>query len=233
MSRRLRVSTNLIALLILASCFVLIGLDRAITQTAQPSFLRPITLTLYEWAILLSAFGLLAGGLNIVWTHFRRIQLGGTDWILSLILLIVMTIVLTAGLLDRLGTVGSMVEWIFDSVIDPLQATLFALLGLFLATAAYRYLRIGRPGGGWMIAGALAMILIQMPIGQSVLTFFSTADLLVPTGEISANSSSSGLLEQSLHWLIEWPVMGAMRGAILGSSIALLVVAIRFLLRYR
>lgn len=233
MSRRLRVSTNLIALLILASCFVLIGLDRAITQTAQSSFLRPATLTLYEWAILLSAFGLLAGGLNIVWTHFRRIQLGGTDWVLSLILLIVMTIALTAGLLDRLGTVGSMVEWIFNSVIDPLQATLFALLGLFLATAAYRYLRVGRPGGSWMIAGALAMMLIQMPLGKSVLTFFSTTDLLILSGEVAADNSSIGLLEQTLHWLIEWPVMGAMRGAILGSSIALLVVAVRFLLRYR
>ncbi len=233
MSRRLRVSTNLIALLVLASCFVLIGLDRAITQTAQPSGLRPITLTLYEWAILLSAFGLLAGGLNIILTHFRRIQQGGADWGLSLVLLVVMTIVLTAGLLDRQGTFGSMVEWIFDSVIHPLQATLFALLGLFLAAAAYRYLRIGRPGGGWMIAGALAMFLLQMPLGQTLLGFISTPNLLVVTGEASSDAVTIGGVEQALRWLVEWPVMGAMRGAILGSGIALLVVALRFLLRYR
>lgn len=227
MSRRFGRSINRLSLLVLALCFVLIGIDRASTQAAQISLWRPVTLTLYEWAILLSAFALLAGGFNIVWTHFRRIQQGGTDWVLSLILLVVLTTVLTAGLLERSGTAGFMLEWIFENVIAPLQASLFAILGLFLAAAAYRYLRIGRPGGGWMVAGALAMFLIQMPFSQSLL------NAITDNPAASTTSTAVGSIEVGIRWLLEWPVMGVMRGAILGSALSLLVLALRFLLGYR
>lgn len=227
MSRRFGFSINQLSLLVLALCFVLIGIDRASTQAAQVALWRPITLTLYEWAILLSAFALLAGGFNIVWTHFRRIQQGGNDWGLSLLLLVTLTTVLTAGLLDRSGTAGPMLEWTFENIIAPIQATLFALLALFLAAAAYRYLRFGRPGGGWMIAGALAMFLIQMPLTQSLL------ESITDNAASSTSSSVMASIELGIRWLLEWPVLGVMRGAILGSALSLLVLALRFMLGYR
>lgn len=210
--------------LILAICFVLIGIDRAATQAAQPSPLRPLTLTLYEWAILGSAFVLLAGGFNIIWSHFQRIIRGGPEWPLSLLMLVVMFAVLAMGLLDRAGTASMLVDWVFAYVISPLQASIFALLALFLATAAYRYLRIGHTGGGWMLAGALVMFLMQLPLLQGVLNQASLG---------TAPRMPLSQVEATLRWLIQWPVQGVMRGAVIGAAVSLLLIAFRFLFGYR
>lgn len=199
--------SNRITLFFMLVIFVIIGVDRIATQANQPSFLQPLTITLYEWTILLSAFGLLAGALNVVLVHLQRIQEGRADWLLSLVLLVVLTMVFTAGLLDKEGTASPLLEWVYEHLIYPVQSTLFALLAFFLAAAAYRYLRIGRVGGGWMLAGALSMFLIQMPLSQSVLS--------VPVRNL-------------LTWLLEWPVMAAMRGVLLGAALSLMIVTIRF-----
>lgn len=192
--------------------FVIIVIDRAVTQADRSSYIQPLTITLYEWTILLSAFGLLGGGLNIAIVHLRRIQDGATDWVLSLILLVVLTMVLAAGLLDSEGTASPLLGWAYRHLIYPVQSTLFAILAFFLAAAAYRYLRISHPGGGWMLAGALSMFLIQMPISQSLL---------------------SARLHNVSIWLLEWPVMAAMRGVLLGTVLSLLVVTIRYFVSQR
>ena len=92
---------------------------------------------------------------------------------------------------------------------SSVQSTLFAVLALFLAAAAFRYLRIGRTGGGWMLAGALSMFLVQVPFVQGFLSLG---------------------MHDAFVWLLEWPVMAAMRGAILGTALSVLIFTIRYLL---
>src|SRR5690242_16801919 len=88
---------------------------------------------------------------------------GVAGWPHSLALVATLVAVFVAGLLNANGVRGPIVEWIFDSVIAPGQATLFALTAFFMAAAAFRWLRIGRAGGGWMLVGALLILLAQMP----------------------------------------------------------------------
>lgn len=210
MNRLLPSARNYVGLSVFLGCFVLIGLDRAITQADQFTVLRPIAITLYEWTILLSAFGLVAGGASLAWAHFQRIRQGGPDWFLSLTLLIVLTTIVTLGLLDPSGTTSPIMEWTVSHVIKPVQATLFALLALYLMAAAYRFLRFDKKGGGWILFGVVVMLLVQMPLSQE----------LVPES-----------IEDFLVWFVEWPTMAAMRGAILGVSLGLLVAAARFMLK--
>jgi hypothetical protein len=101
------------------------------------------------------------------------------------------------------------VEWIFDAIIAPGQASLFALLAFFMAAAAYRYMRIGRPGGAWMLAGVLAIFLVQMPASAAM-----TPPAFGPV----------------VDWLLVEPVTATVRGVLLGSSLGLLIVGLRFLL---
>lgn len=209
MNWHLPFQVNRLALFSTLVVLVIIGLSRTNLLIAPVWFLRSVTVTLYEWALLLGAFALLVGSFNIAIVHLRRIQDGHADWILSLVLLVVLTTVVAVGLLDRSGTAGPLLEWVYDHLIFPVQSTLFALLIFFLAAAAYRYLRIERPGGRWLLAGVLSMFLIQIPLSQSILAE-SVRDIF--------------------FWLIEWPVMAAFRGALLGMALALLIVAIRSLL---
>ena len=195
--------SNLVTLIVVC-CIVLIGLDR----TGQFAILRPLTTTLYNWALLLSAAALLLGVVHVFGLHMQRILFGRREWALSLALVVTLMVVFVAGIADPAGVASPVVEWIFDSVIAPIQATLFAILALFMAAAAYRFLRLGRRGGSWMLLGMLLVLVIQAP---------AIHELLPPT------------VGTSINWLLDYPAMAALRGAILGSALASLVVGIRFL----
>jgi hypothetical protein len=163
----------------------------------------------YQWLILLGGVALLLGVVNVAAMHLWRIQTGQRDWVLSLVLLAVLLAVLTAGVISPAGASAPPLDWVFDAVVAPGQASLFALLVFFMAAAAFRYLRLDRPGGPWMLAGALLVLLAQWPL---------LAQWLPPT------------FAAVVFWLLDGPVMAALRGLLLGSGIALLVIGLRLLL---
>jgi hypothetical protein len=132
------------------------------------------------------------------------------EWPLSLLLLIGFFGVLLTGLVSTGGTISPVVEWIFDAIIAPGQASLFALTGFFIMVAAYRYLRLDRPDALWILAGALLAFLVQTPLTQQALP---------------------SILVDLADWLLVWPVMAALRGALLGGALAVLLVGLRLLVR--
>jgi hypothetical protein len=192
-----------LALVLVAACFVLIVLER----TRLIPQLEPVTTALYSWTVLLAAFALLLGVANVMLVHLRRVYRGEREWSASLALVVALLVVLVTGLLDEQGTGGPLVEWLFDALIAPGQATLFALLAFFTAAAGYRYLRIGRRAGAWMLAGVLITGLAQWPVW---------------------------LLPPAAHGWVDWwlmaPVMAVFRGALLGGGLALILAGVRFLL---
>ena len=199
------VAARSLTIIVIAAIFVVIAFDRA--QTFGDA-LRPVTSQLYLWAMLLAAVALLMGAVNVAWIHLRRVQAGEKGWLNSLALLVALFVMLMAGFVDSAGTANPLVEWLFDAIIAPGQATLFSLLIFFMAAAAYRYLRVGRPGGGWLLAGALLMMITQLP----------AANALLPAG-----------VADFTIWLLETPGMAAMRGVLLGGSLALVVVGLRMI----
>lgn len=199
---------NLFALLMILAVFVLLGIDRF----AEIPTVRPFAVMIYEWAMLLSAFALLLGAVNVAWVHVRRIVAGDAGWLHSLLLIVAFVVVLATGLFSTTGVRSPLVEMLFDAIIAPGQATIFAMLAFFMAAAAYRYLRVGRTGGLWLLAGVLLVFAVQMPI---------------------ANATLSLSIGNFVNWLVDVPAMAALRGALLGSGFALLLVAIRFLLTNR
>lgn len=198
---------NYLFLTILVMTVLILGLDRM-----GLALLRAPATQLYRWAVVLSGFALLLGVANVSWVHLRRVMAGQTGWQHSLALLAALLVVFAAGMVSPTGVRSPVVEWLFDSVIAPGQAALFALLALFMAGAAYRYLRIGRPGAVWILAGVALVLMVQMLAAHAILP----ASLAALTG-----------------WIVDVPAMAALRGVLLGSSFALLVVAFRFLLTAR
>ncbi|MEZ4675608.1 MAG: hypothetical protein R2932_15360 [Caldilineaceae bacterium] len=196
---------GILAFVIVVICFVVIALDR----TELVPLIHPGVIELYQWFVLLSAFGLLLGTANILFVHLHRIASGQAEWGFSLALVATAFATLVAGLLQPTGVTSPTVEWIFDSLLAPGQATLYAIVIFFMAAAAYRYLRITALGGAWMLSGALLMLLIQMPASRT---------LFAP------------LVGDLMAWLLQSPIMATLRGALLGSALALLVVGARYLL---
>ena len=197
--------TTYLAPLIALACLILIVLDRA---GIAPG-LHAVTTLLYTWTILLGGFALLLGVVNVLLVHVRRIQTGQTGWTYSLALVATLFAVFIAGLIEPEGAFGAMLGWIFENLIAPGQAMLFALTAFFLAAAAYRLLRIGRTGGVWMLTGVLLVLITQMPV---------------------ANNFVSPLWAVLADWTVTYPATATIRGAILGSALALVVAGVRFLI---
>lgn len=198
--------SNRIGLLVaLASAWFVIStrFGLAVTPAAMAT-------TLYGWALLLGAFALLLGIGHALWFHLLRVQRGQREWLLSLLLLIVFALVFGAGVTAPEGSAAPLAEWIFDAILAPGQATLYALTGFFLLSAAYHYLRIDRPGGLWILAGALLMLMAQTPFAYQL---------------------APGLLIDLVDWLLTWPVMAAMRGVLLGGALAVLLIGLRLIIR--
>jgi hypothetical protein len=200
-----RVGAHALTISIIGLCFILIALERA---NVTP-ILHNIVAVLYQWLLLLATFALLLGIVHVLVVHLRRIQSGQRDWTYSLILVTACSAVLVAGLLQPTGVTSPTVEWIFTALIAPGQATLYALLFFFMAAAAYQYLRVTQPAGRWMLAGALIVLVAQMPATYNVLPF---------------------AVGEWVGWLLQVPVMATVRGALLGSTLVLLVFGLRFLL---
>ncbi len=171
---------------------------------------RPWVNVLYAWSLLLAGFALLLGAVHLVGIHLGRVRRGEAEWPLSVALLAALAVTVGVGLADPRGIQAPAVEWIFDAVLAPGQATLFALTGLFLLTAIHRFVRLDRPGGLWILVGLVLVAVVQAPWSP---------DLLPP------------LLARLADWLLVWPVMAAWRGVLLGSALASLWIGVYLLVR--
>lgn len=194
---------RIVLLIVLANAGVIIS-----TRLGLPLAPPAAATTLYGWALVLGGFAVLLGIANAVRFHLVRVQRGQREWLLSLLLLIVFALVLGAGVTSPEGTTGLLSEWVFDAVLAPGQATLFALTGIFLLSAAYHFLRVDRPGGLWILAGVLLMLLVQTPFLYQI----------VPESVV-----------ELVDWLLSWPVMAAMRGVLLGGALAVLFISLRLI----
>src|SRR5215207_8035950 len=196
-SPRQRSSANLLLTLLILVALAVLIVDRIGIAPALSAALS----VGYQWLMLLAGVALLIGTANVLAMHLWRVQTGQRDWVLSLILVAVMLAVFVAGVVNPAGANGPLLNWVFDALVAPSQAALFSLLVFFMAAAAYRYLRVSRQGGAWLLAGALIVLLAQWPLATQ---------WLPPA------------YAQATFWLVDAPVMAALRGVLLGSGIALL-----------
>lgn len=195
-----------ITTIIVLGCVAIMALDRL----SLLPILRPLTTSLLEWGIILAAFAMLLGAANIVIVHARRILSGEHGWGYSLLLLIALLTVAIAGMVSVGGVTSPLMNWVFDSILAPGYAALFALLVFFMAGAAFALLRFNRSGGTWLLVGVLLMVFAQAPAIRSAL----------PAG-----------FSQFVLWLVQIPVTGAVRGVLLGVALALFAVGLRTVLR--
>lgn len=110
-----------------------------------------------QWFNILAAVAFLLGGLNLLWMHLRKVSDKRAGWGYSAVTVFaLLTTLLVGGL--KLGVEprekfpdaswsgnyvaeGSGLWWIFNFVIAPITATMFAMLAFYVASAAFRAFR--------------------------------------------------------------------------------------------
>ncbi len=159
------------------------------------------------WVSIIAGILLLLGLLNIVRVHITRLTTRHESAIYSAILLVSLLAVLVAGVLGRVQQPGDGVSnWIFQYVYQPLSTTLFSLMAFLMITAALRALRVGTVESSLLLVGALIVLLGQVTIS--------------PINNLAAIS----------QWFQDYPVLGVIRGILIGTALGAIITSLRYLL---
>ena len=169
-----------------------------------------IATRLIDTAVIIAAFALFLGVINVLRVHARKIQHGQPGRIYSVVLIIAMLTVLAIGLLSLPGQASGpsqpIIQWIFANIQAPIQASLSALLVFFVITAAYRLLLVRNLESGVMLVVVILVLLGQMTLG------------LLP------------VLPELKEWILDVPAMAGVRGILLGVALGAVLTGIRLLL---
>lgn len=163
---------------------------------------------LIDTAVIIAAFALLLGLINVLRVHASRIRQRQPGSFYSAVLIASMLLVLVLGLIpgQPSGPSQPAVRWIFENVQLPIQASFSALLVFFILTAAYRLLQVRSVESAVMVIVALFVLVGQMTVG------------LVP------------VLSNVRDWILDVPTMAGVRGILLGVALGAILTGIRLLL---
>jgi len=164
-----------------------------------------IGLLFVSWASLIAAFALLLGFVNVVKTHWNQIKDKTPNAVNSVVLLLALIITLIAGF-GGPDTTNS--RFIFNFILQPLESTIFALLALFIVTAAFRAFRVRSLESFFFVFFAVIVLLGQVPVG-----IYLWEELPIIK-----------------EWIINVPVLAGMRGILLGVALGTVATGLRVLM---
>ncbi len=108
----------------------------------------------------------------------------------------------------RWGRDGRVFLWIYDHVFAPCNATMFALLAFFVASAAFRAFRARNIEAALLLGTAILMMLGRAPIGRAI----------------------SDSLPDIAQWLLDVPSNGGRRAIMMGAAIGAIATGLRVIL---
>jgi hypothetical protein len=160
---------------------------------------------LVSWAAIVTAFALFLGFANVVSVHWSRVRTQKPGALYSIVLLV--SLFATVGLgLGGPQSVSS--QYIFNYILQPLEATFFALLALFMATAAFRAFRVRNLESFFFVLFAVIVLLGQVPVSI----------YLWPEIPVIKD------------WVLNVPTLAGVRGILLGVSLGVIATGLRVLM---
>ncbi|QOR33756.1 hypothetical protein IMX26_09600 [Clostridium sp. 'deep sea'] len=170
----------------------------------------PLLKTLDEnvtnWGTVMSTAAFAVAAVNLIRIHVRRIALKRKQWYFSLYLLIVMAAQFSIGLI--FGSESEQYAFGLNSAYYPLSSTMYALLGLWIASAAYRaFTARSIDSTILLLSGAIVMI-----------------------GGTSFGASLSPAFAIISGYLQMIPTAAASRGIMIGAGVGAIALGVRILM---
>jgi len=115
-----------------------------------------------NWGIILSAFALGFGAVNLFYFHSRHISRRTPgQWMYSLWLLIVIVIFTVIGV--SMGATSDGYSWLYNASFFALSATVYSSLGFYMTSGLYRALRFKNLESGIFVVVGLVVLARNAP----------------------------------------------------------------------
>lgn len=169
--------------------------------------LATVSLFLMKLATVLAAFAIGVAAASLFRLHIpiilKRVK---GEWYFSAWMIFVMAVTAIIGVFG--GTSHEWFQWIFTNIFSPLSATMFAMLGFFIISAAYRAFRARTLDTTILLLTGAFIMLMNMPLGAAVWSQFPVIGT----------------------WLRDIPAMAGYRGVMLALAIGVSAYSIRLLI---
>ncbi len=135
--------------------------------------LNNAAVVLRSWGIVISAFAMGLGTVNLFRRHSRSIRKKESGSLFSWLLVGSMLLTIAVGI--PFGTTNAVYDFLFNNILSPASSTLYAAIAFYIMTAAYRSFAARNVDGWILLVTAVIVMLGKAPIGQVISGFFPAA----------------------------------------------------------
>ena len=166
--------------------------------------------------IIVVAFAIVLGAANLLQFNGDIIARRGKDWPYKLVLLLSMFAMIGIGLVEGEHYLDpeTKFSWMYNTFYASMQATMFALLAFYIASAAFRAFRIRNLEAALLAVAALFVMIGRVPIGNA----------------ISAHWPDGVRLPQISDWIMENPQNSAKRAILMGAALGVMSTGLRIIM---
>ena len=167
---------------------------------------------LLQWAAVVAYFAMIVGTIDIFRFHLRPLSARAPgQWQYSAVLIAILVIGLflgVSGILTGRGTNYEPFAWLYNAIYVPSNATIYAILVFYIASASYRAFRIRNAQALLLVVVGFIIMFSNIGVGYMIWPGF------VPLG----------------NWINAYPVAAAFRPIIIGSGLGVILTGLRALL---
>jgi hypothetical protein len=174
---------------------------------------RLITAEFLEWGVVLAAAAFVLGLINLIQVNLPKVLRREKDWGYKAVMLVALVVTLVVGFAEggARQQAGHVYKWIYDSMFIPLNATMFALLAFYIASAAFRAFRARNVDAALLLGAAVIVMIARVPLGES----------LPVVGEY---------LPRIMNWIMDVPNIAARRAIFIGAALGAVATGLRVIL---
>jgi peptidoglycan/LPS O-acetylase OafA/YrhL len=178
------------------------------------------------WFDIIAVFAFFLGGGNLLRVHANKLRRRQRDWGFSIVTIIGFLAMLVIGLfkLGNPGDIktavdapGSLFYGIFQTILVPLQSTMYSLLAFFVASASYRAFRAKNREATLLLIAAFIILLGRTPFGTLV------------TGWIPDSFSLLQIPNLAI-WIMNSPNLAGQRAIMIGIGLGVISMSLRLIL---
>jgi hypothetical protein len=173
-----------------------------------------ITAELKQWGLIVVAFSYILGVANVVRIQGNKISRRDPDWLNSIVLVVSLFTMAGLGIFHKHQGEGTPFIWLFNTMYDPLSATMFALLAFFITSAAYRAFRARSTQAVLLLTAAILVMLGQVPVGAAI------------WGPDSLLGGFPGIKD----WIMDVPNLAGKRAILMGAALGAISTGLRVIL---
>ncbi len=182
-----------------------VGLLMILGSFVDVPYLNSAASEAQNWGIIVSAFALGVGAINLVFVHGRNIR-AGQNTVYSMVLIAGILVMFLVGV--AAGIDSSAFSFLYDSLMAPMGAAMFAMLAFYVASAAFRAFVARNFDAAVLLVTSVICILYQTGLGELIHPMF---------GKV-------------FFWINEVPNLAGQRGIMICSAIGAISVSLRVLL---